>query len=293
MAVPTRLDGGLLLLLLAAVCCIAASAAPNHGQGHPSLASVSPAIVWGTKGLLGRSERVFYETLPLSHMWNGVLKRMLSKEPESQILVVFVGNQLRTWELGQMGSSPMLQPLRSAVNKAPSSMAFVNLVNQGQYGSDLASVISRSVDAAGAETKVVGQCAAVDDDQDLESDMEKILQDIPSEQRTVIVVCSSGGLADEMSQLQGVQKAMASYQGERAIIYLSTSRDEVPSIRPGRNLLQTKDIDAYVCDDLCYTQVKFIEAAILLLILALALAVGLCCLSILNAPTQYEKRRDD
>jgi len=208
------------------------------------------------------------------------------------LVVVFVGQQLATWELGQLGSSPLLQPLRSAVQKAPSSLALVNLLQERGTMAGIRGAVFDVVQGFGADLEVLGSCSSAGHSEDMGAAFNNLLRNRPSGRPSVVLVCSSGSLSEEMDQLQSILASLNTHTGDHACIFVSDApEDELLVTSHGRSLLQT-DPDKDFCDDLCQTQVKFVEGAILLLVLAFAAVIGLCCLGILDTPTQFEKRHD-
>lgn len=268
-----------------------ASAAPFS---KPSLASVSPALAWGTQSLFGPAgiTQVSYETLPLSYAWNELLTSVLGRDSPPSLVVVFVAQELGTWELGQPGKSSLLQPLRSAVHKAPSSLALVNLIQERVTMAGIRDAVFDVVEGFGANLEFLGSCSSSGHSEDMVAAFKEVLEHRPAGKPSVVLACASGSISEEMNQLQGLLTSLKGQTGDHACIFVSdTPEDEVLVTRHGRSLLQN-DTDTDICDHLCQTQVKFVEGAILVLLLAFAAVIGLCCLGILDTPTQFEKRQD-
>ncbi|CAD7703924.1 unnamed protein product [Ostreobium quekettii] len=281
--------------LTALLCLRCASSAPRRSQAAPAL--VSPVLAWGTKPLfaLSGTSQVSYETLPLSQAWSGLLKDVLVKDPSLGLAVIFVSHQVETWELGQLGSSPLLEPLRSAMQNAPSSVAYVNLLNEGQSAAGLTASVYDTAAQIGADVQVLGPCSSGEHAEDVGVGFERIIGKTLSDKPCVVLVCGSGDSAEEMAQLRSVLTALQSRRGDHACLFVSDiPEDELVLASRRRSLLQqnVSSLGADVCDELCQTQVKFVEGAILLLLMAFAAVVGLCCLSIMDTPSAFEKKRD-
>lgn len=269
-----------------------ASAAPFS---KPSLASVSPSLAWGTQSLFGPAgiTQVSYETLPLSYAWNELLTSVLGRDSPPGLVVVFVAQELGTWELGQPGKSSLLQPLRSAVHKAPSSLALVNLIQERVTMAGIRDAVFDVVEGFGANLEVLGSCSSSGHSEDMVTAFKEVLEHRPAGKPSVVLACTSGSISKEMNQLQGLLTSLKGQTGDHACIFVSDNppEDEVLVTWHGRSLLQN-DTDTDFCDHLCQTQVKFVEGAILVLLLAFAAVIGICCLGILDTPTQFEKRQD-
>lgn len=53
-----------------------------------------------------------------------------------------------------------------------------------------------------------------------------------------------------------------------------------------------RDESTCTLDLYCCLQVKFLEGFIVLITVALALGVGLCCMHVINTPTRFETPKD-
>jgi len=67
------------------------------------------------------------------------------------------------------------------------------------------------------------------------------------------------------------------------------------SVKASSNAASTNSSDEppyTVCDDDCQQQVKYLEAFILFIITGTALAVGMCCMHIIDTPTRFATPKD-
>lgn len=55
------------------------------------------------------------------------------------------------------------------------------------------------------------------------------------------------------------------------------------------DLMSSLGSNYQICDALCQTHVKFLEAIVLALLLAIGFSIGLCCMNILDTPSRFEK----
>ncbi|GMH36218.1 hypothetical protein BSKO_04086 [Bryopsis sp. KO-2023] len=254
----------------------------------------TPTLLWGSQNFGPAATRVNYESLLLSDVWDGLMKSfkgvdsatdgILAKDASTpEITVVFVGNQMRPSDLGEM------KPLQSTLRKS-SALLFPNTVYEGT-GDNFAQLLAEN---GGIDVELVGSCATTEESQNIAEAVEGALarsSENDAAPRVVVVCSASDSLAGELTDFGVVMSALEAASKEYVMMYVSheSASDGVNGAK--RNLLadETNRISYDVCEGLCMTQVKFLEGIILAMILAFALSAGLCCTHILDGPSQFEK----
>ncbi|KAG2439737.1 hypothetical protein HYH02_010614 [Chlamydomonas schloesseri] len=266
----------------------------------------APLLVWGSKG---QGARVSYEVvsnveevaseLVLNALGQDAGSHKLQGE-ESSTVVVFVGSQLDAADM--RSRTEAVDALSGLVNAAPASLVMPYTVSKG---ASIRENVCGKLDAAGVQHEVVA-CKAPS--ADLKADVAAALAKANGAKKHVVIACSNidaalegtnAGLAAEVEQLQQVQAAVDAAGLDAVVLYASQSApgaSDLAAAQGGkrRSLLATyTGFGEYTsCGTLCQTQVRWLEAMLAVLFMALASCAGLLCLYVLDTPTRFETAKD-
>lgn len=228
-----------------------------------------------------------YESLSLSDVWSGLVEGEFatSAEPTTgktsspDITVVFVGHYVNPLELEQA------RAVRTAVEKSSSRLLLPNVAAKEDVWSAPDSIAQK----LGGRLQVLGACAKEEGLENISENVERAFIK-SSDGPTMVLICSPLKDADsETSDFQEVVTALEKSGREHVFMYIQDAEEERLESAHKRSLLADAAVFNGECDSICQTQVKFLEAIILALVLSFALAAGLCCTHILDGPSQFEK----
>jgi len=218
-------------------------------------------------------------------------------------VVIFAGSQLSSSDLRQ-GKAVRLSDV---LDSSASSLVLPFAESQSHNS---ASSLLKSLEDAGLTVKTVGcgHQAALD----LTTEISSALA---SSGPSVVLVCPSvdralsntqAGLEQELEQLLMVQEVVDAAEVKHVSVYLSLGTTQgglhrrralqqaAPTPSPSRVVKEPlKGFGPYTtCGTLCQTQVRWLEALLAVLFMALAICSGLTCLNVLNTPTRFELPTD-
>ncbi|KAG2437275.1 hypothetical protein HXX76_005934 [Chlamydomonas incerta] len=218
---------------------------------------------------------------------------------ESSTVVVFVGNQLDAADM--RSRTEAIDALSGLINAAPASLVMPYTVSKG---ASIRESVCGKLDTAGVQHEVVA-CKARSED--LKADVAAALAKGNGAKKHVVMVCSNvdaalegtnAGLAAEVEQLQQVQAAVDGAGIDSVVVYSSQSAPRAADLAAQagkrRSLLATyTGFGPYTsCGTLCQTQVRWLEAMLAVLFMALASCAGLLCLYVLDTPTRFESAKE-
>eukprot|EP00878_Enallax_costatus_P001436 GHUV01001586.1.p1 GENE.GHUV01001586.1~~GHUV01001586.1.p1 ORF type:complete len:303 (+),score=87.22 GHUV01001586.1:161-1069(+) len=212
------------------------------------------------------------------------------QEHQPEVVLVVLGNQLKTSDLRSKSVQKLLAPLQSLLDKAASSVSVPYMLHQDASTIDTAKL--QELVAGSAQSIVLG-C-----DEAQQEDLSSQLQHLGSDP-AVVVLCTSidssitgsaEGLAAELQQLQAAHNAVAALNKPQITVY--APRPDAAAVVQRRRLLQAANADVGTCGELCQTQVKWLEGILAALIMAIAAFSGMCCLYMLDTPTRFEKPKE-
>eukprot|EP00210_Caulerpa_lentillifera_P004904 g4680.t1 len=285
-----------------------------------------PTLLWSSNEVFGKRTKteVSYESVKFTDLWNSVLGNLFRTRSSStaafpevddtpDLFILFISQKLTWLQLGQ--NSPAIKPLHDAFDTSDAQFAFTNVMLQ--EGQHLTDVLSASLDAI-TDVTYFGSCSQEMNDNLQQAFQMALARAINTKPRVstkfivsqhnlqilqAMVICGSGSLENEMQQLKQVMSVVSSYRIPYATFFVSEQQDvsvkQYITPQKRRTLLNSTDKEERLeisydrCDRLCFTRVKFLEGIVLAFVLALALTAGLCCMNILDAPSQFEKPDED
>eukprot|EP00882_Tetradesmus_deserticola_P016832 GHRQ01018001.1.p2 GENE.GHRQ01018001.1~~GHRQ01018001.1.p2 ORF type:complete len:225 (+),score=93.09 GHRQ01018001.1:530-1204(+) len=209
-----------------------------------------------------------------------------------EVILVVLGNQLKTSHLRSTAAQSLLAPLQSLLDKAESSISVPYVMH------DVAAVLGNREQqlrdlAADCEHAVVVGC-----DGARQQSVASALQ-AAEDQPRIIFTCtqvpeaSAGtpqGVAAELQQLREAHNVVAALNKRQLTVY--AVQPDARAVMQQRRRLQSSNADVGVCGQLCQTQVKWLEGILAALILTIAAFSGMCCLYMLDTPTRFEKPKE-
>jgi hypothetical protein len=222
--------------------------------------------------------------------------RLDGAKPE--VLVVFLGKEVDAASAGQLAH------VEEAVEAAPASVSMPYMHHEG---SDSLKARLAAATSAAATVHRIGSCEGGSGAPLREHPLPD-LSGGASGSPAVVLVCASP--EDTLEHEAAVLGALRTAVGAKRHLFVYASQPVGSISGPHRTLLarsaKKNAVNAptpapapapgpghRVCDAKCKTQVKQLEAAILLFTLLVALGFGVWCMGILDAPTRFESVKED
>lgn len=269
---------GLRTMAMAVVVIFALTTVDGQNVG------TGPAFMWGSTSHMacketGKASRVAYEVKNANYWGNEFLLSLLEPETKPEVVMVFLGNKLRTENLPRLSNEEQLQPLKKALASASSSLSVPHV---DYSGSSITLLDSLAAAAGSSETelRVVGTCGGAL----AKGDVADAVQQLHSNTTGVIVVCAqvSADLEEEMELLEELTSALEAAEKQHVVMYMSEPTTQLVAPRVLQEKVQK------VCDSECMAVVYAVEAAIVLLIVLVAVSLGMVCHNMLDAPSKFE-----
>ncbi|WIA08963.1 hypothetical protein OEZ85_008378 [Tetradesmus obliquus] len=209
-----------------------------------------------------------------------------------EVVLVVLGNQLKTSHLRSKAAQSMLAPLQRLMDKAESSISVPYVMH------DVSAALGNREKGVQELTAGLDKTIVVGCEGGSEQSIESALQAV-GEEPHVIITCTqvqegSAGtpqaVAAELQQLQEAHDAVAALNKRQLTVY--AVQPDASALVQQRRRLQSSNADVGVCGQLCQTQVKWLEGILAAFILTLAAFSGMCCLYMLDTPTRFEKPKE-
>lgn len=303
------------LLLLLPVALSSILSGPSDGAFTPLFAwSNKPYVIGpdGMKVLTGMFVSPEEQTVSLvklavlgreSTLGHGVLSVNDLKSERPAVVVVFAGKELLSSDLRKPAQTAAISGLKHLVEASQSSLTLSNVMSGGESSSAFKMFHALKEDEVAVEEVNCGPEPVAD----FFSDLESSLSVLPGSQTRVVVVCPyedknsyrrEDKLSSEIMQLQSVQKLLTDSGLPHVVVYASSvEADDTASAR--RRSMQENSASVVgfgpytTCGTRCQAQVRWLEALLAVLVLALASCAGMTCLYLIDTPTRFEQPKDE
>uniref|UniRef100_A0A7S0V4Y6 Protein BIG1 n=1 Tax=Polytomella parva TaxID=51329 RepID=A0A7S0V4Y6_9CHLO len=266
----------------------------------------SPLIIWSSSDKNVKASRVSYEVLSdVEGVASDFVLSAIGKEKgdadmtpyligaDDGVVAVFLGKELDTSDLR---SSSAVTTLKHILDDASSSIVFPYAASKGSIKDSLVN----SLTASDVKFRMVN-CEADASEKNLKSAIKSALKQKPR----VLLICpavsaipnSDEALESEMHQLTVTEKAL---HGVNHMVMYSSAPEllsqvdiSISEVRRRSLLADFSGFGNYTtCGTLCQVQVRWLEALLAVLFMAIAACSGLFCLYILDTPTRFQVAKD-
>ncbi|EFJ26337.1 hypothetical protein SELMODRAFT_228107 [Selaginella moellendorffii] len=256
-----------------------------------SSSAMAPAFIWSNLRCVDSGQQVNYQVSDARSVTRAALEQLDMKkcldesEKPADLLVAFVGSEVRSVELSNELSSYTVEKLKGLILASNSSLSFpyVAAADGISIGSDVVRTLQDSTDLVAA----FGCPGTLSSLSVLEA--ENYVVSTKAEHAQVLLLClSSSALEPEGQVVQRILSKLEESSVRYVALYASDPLGFESFYASKHRMLASNDTKPY-CDDVCKTKATLLEAIFVVIVLLMILISGLCCMMGIQTPLRFEK----